>query len=135
MSSTSRCRPLRATPPRRGRSRVAARVLASREARHGVLTNVVRPGFTLTDRALTTPGFGQAVVDAEAGKTPTRRICTPQDVANLVAYLGSAANGHVNGEGHLGRRRARPHTLNAPVRGSSVRDRSKWPLIPCRGVN
>jgi NAD(P)-dependent dehydrogenase (short-subunit alcohol dehydrogenase family) len=74
----------------------AARVLATREARHGILTNVVRPGFTLTERARTT--FGQAAVDAEAAKTPTGRICTPQDVASAVAYLGSAANSHVNGE-------------------------------------
>jgi len=76
----------------------AARVFALREAPHGVLTNVVRPGFTLTDRALTFPGFGQEVVDAEAEKTPTRRICTPEDVASVIAYLGSSANDHVNGE-------------------------------------
>jgi NAD(P)-dependent dehydrogenase (short-subunit alcohol dehydrogenase family) len=47
---------------------------------------------------LRTPGFGQEIVDAEAAKTPTHRICTPEDVASAVAYLGSAANGHVNGE-------------------------------------
>lgn len=76
----------------------AARVLALREARHGILTNVVRPGFTLTDRALTYPGFGQEVVDAESAKTPTGRICTPEDVAGLIVYLASGANGHVNGE-------------------------------------
>lgn len=76
----------------------AARVIAVREAQHGILTNVVRPGFTLTERALTTPGLGQAAVDAEAAKTPTRRICTPEDIASAVTYLGSAANGHVNGE-------------------------------------
>ena len=76
----------------------AARVFALREAQHGILTNVVRPGFTLTDRALTFPGFGQAVVDAEAEKTPTRRICTPEDVASAIAYLGSGANAHINGE-------------------------------------
>jgi NAD(P)-dependent dehydrogenase (short-subunit alcohol dehydrogenase family) len=76
----------------------AARVFALREAPHGVLTNVVRPGFTLTDRALTFPGFGQQAVDAESEKTPTRRICTPEDVANVIAYLGSGANRHVNGE-------------------------------------
>ena len=58
----------------------------------------MRPGFTVTDRALTTPGFGQDVVDAEAAKTPTRRICTPADVASVGAYLGPGANGHVNGE-------------------------------------
>ncbi|WP_255949263.1 SDR family NAD(P)-dependent oxidoreductase [Streptomyces odontomachi] len=76
----------------------AARVLALREARHGILTNAVRPGFTLTERALTHPGFGQELVDAESAKTPTGRICTPEDVAGLIAYLASDANGHVNGE-------------------------------------
>jgi 3-oxoacyl-[acyl-carrier protein] reductase len=85
-------------PAAKGALETAARVLATREARHGILTNVVRPGFTLTERALTTPGFGRAVVDAEAAKTPTGRICTPDDVASAVAYLASAANGHVNGE-------------------------------------
>ncbi|MFI6926001.1 SDR family NAD(P)-dependent oxidoreductase [Nonomuraea spiralis] len=87
-----------AYPAAKGALETAARVLASREAQYGILTNVVRPGFTLTERALTYPGFGQEVVDAEAAMTPTRRICTPQDVASAVAYLGSAANGHVNGE-------------------------------------
>jgi NAD(P)-dependent dehydrogenase (short-subunit alcohol dehydrogenase family) len=85
-------------PAAKGALETAAKVLAAREAQHGILTNVIRPGFTLTERALTTPGFGQEVVDAEAAKTPTRRICTPEDVASAVAYLGSAANGHINGE-------------------------------------
>lgn len=87
-----------AYPAAKGALETAARVLATREAGHGVLTNVVRPGFTLTDRALNTPGFGQQVIDAESEKTPTRRICTPHDIATAVAYLGSAANGHINGE-------------------------------------
>jgi 3-oxoacyl-[acyl-carrier protein] reductase len=87
-----------AYPAAKGALETAANVLAAREAQHGILTNVVRPGFTLTERALAYPGFGQDVVDAEAAKTPTRRICTPQDVASAVAYLGSAANGHANGE-------------------------------------
>ncbi|WP_238010438.1 SDR family oxidoreductase [Dactylosporangium sp. AC04546] len=87
-----------AYPAAKGALETAARVLAAREARHGILTNVVRPGFTLTDRALTTPGFGQEVVDAEAARTPTGRICTPTDVASAVLYLGSAANGHINAE-------------------------------------
>lgn len=85
-------------PAAKGALETAARVLAAREARHGILTNVVRPGFTLTERALTTPGFGRSVVDAESAKTPTGRICTPEDVASAVAYLGSAANGQINGE-------------------------------------
>ncbi|GAA2589287.1 3-oxoacyl-ACP reductase FabG [Dactylosporangium fulvum] len=87
-----------AYPAAKGALETAAKVLAVREARHGVLTNVVRPGFTLTERALTTPGFGREAIDSEGAKTPTGRICTPEDVASAVAYLGSAANGHVNGE-------------------------------------
>ncbi|MBB5999779.1 SDR family NAD(P)-dependent oxidoreductase [Streptomonospora salina] len=87
-----------AYPAAKGALEAAARVFAVREARHGVLTNVVRPGFTLTERALSTPGLGQAVVDAEGEQTPTGRVCTPEDVASAVTYLGSGANGHVNGE-------------------------------------
>ncbi|WP_141576034.1 SDR family NAD(P)-dependent oxidoreductase [Actinomadura sp. WMMA1423] len=87
-----------AYPAAKGALETAARVLAAREARHGILANVVRPGFTLTEKALSTPGLGQEAVDSEAAKTPTGRICTPEDVASAVAYLGSAANGHVNGE-------------------------------------
>lgn len=82
----------------KGGLETAARVLAVREARYGILTNVVRPGFTLTDRALNSPVLGQAAVDKEAARTPTGRICTPVDVASAVTYLASAANGHVNGQ-------------------------------------
>ncbi|TDC73074.1 SDR family NAD(P)-dependent oxidoreductase [Streptomyces hainanensis] len=85
-------------PAAKGALETAARVLAVREAPHGVLTNVVRPGFTRTRRALTADWLGQRAVDAEGAKTPTGRICTPEDVASAVAYLGSAANGHANGE-------------------------------------
>ncbi|MEV1177181.1 SDR family NAD(P)-dependent oxidoreductase [Nonomuraea sp. NPDC049784] len=87
-----------AYPAAKSALETAGKVLAVREARHGILTNVVRPGFTLTERALTWPQFGQEAVDAEGAKTPTGRICTPEDVASAVAYLGSAANGHANGE-------------------------------------
>ncbi|MQA97190.1 MAG: SDR family NAD(P)-dependent oxidoreductase [Streptosporangiales bacterium] len=85
-------------PAAKGALETAANVLALREAEHGVLTNVVRPGFTLTERALTTPGYGRELVDAEAARTPTRRICTPEEVASAIVYLGSAANGNANGQ-------------------------------------
>jgi 3-oxoacyl-[acyl-carrier protein] reductase len=29
---------------------------------------------------------------------PTNRVTTPEDVASIIVYLGSAANRHVNGE-------------------------------------
>jgi 2-hydroxycyclohexanecarboxyl-CoA dehydrogenase len=81
-------------PAVKGAIEAGARVLAVREARHGVLTNVVRPGFTMSDRAQSLAG----AVESESARTPTGRICTPQDVADVVAFLGSAAHSHVNGE-------------------------------------
>jgi 2-hydroxycyclohexanecarboxyl-CoA dehydrogenase len=82
----------------KGALETAARILAVREARHGILTNVVRPGFTLTDRALTAPFLGPKAVAAESARTPTGRICTPGDVAQAITYLASQANGHINGQ-------------------------------------
>jgi 3-oxoacyl-[acyl-carrier protein] reductase len=82
----------------KGALETAARVLAVREARHGILTNIVRPGFTLTDKALSAPFLGPKAVAAESEKTPTGRICTPEDVASAITYLASAANGHINGQ-------------------------------------
>ncbi|MFD1085610.1 SDR family NAD(P)-dependent oxidoreductase [Micromonospora andamanensis] len=82
----------------KGALETAARVLAVREARHGILTNVVRPGFTLTDKVLSAPFLGPEAVAAESEKTPTGRICTPDDIATAITYLASAANGHVNGQ-------------------------------------
>jgi 2-hydroxycyclohexanecarboxyl-CoA dehydrogenase len=82
----------------KGALETAARVLAVREARHGILTNIVRPGFTLTDRAMSSPFLGPEAVAKESARTPTGRICTPEDVASAVTYLGSEANGHINGQ-------------------------------------
>lgn len=82
----------------KGALETAARVLAVREARHGILTNIVRPGFTLTDKALNAPFLGPEAIAQESAKTPTGRICTPNDVATAITYLASAANGHINGQ-------------------------------------
>jgi 3-oxoacyl-[acyl-carrier protein] reductase len=82
----------------KGGLEAATRVWALREARHGVLCNVVRPGFTLTDKVLDTPALGQSAIDAEAARTPTSRICTPTDVATAVEFLATDANTHINGQ-------------------------------------
>jgi len=87
-----------AYPVAKGAIETASRVLAVREAGSGILVNVVRPGLTLTERSLTAPFLGQKAIDSEGARTPTGRICTPEDVASAVAYLASAANGHVNGQ-------------------------------------
>ncbi|NUT45299.1 MAG: SDR family oxidoreductase [Thermoactinospora sp.] len=72
-----------------------ARALAWDGGRDGILVNVVAPGFTLTD---TRPDIPQFVVDALAAATPTRRLSDAGDVADLIVFLGSAANGNLTGE-------------------------------------
>lgn len=62
----------------------------------GILSNVVIPSWTLTERAI---DFFPEKFRQEAIKAfPTNRVTIPEDVASLIVYLGSAANGHVNGE-------------------------------------
>jgi NAD(P)-dependent dehydrogenase (short-subunit alcohol dehydrogenase family) len=72
------------------------RVLAHELGPVGVLSNVVMPGFTLTERNRDL--FPQHMQAAVAKQTPTGRLTRPEDVAALIVFLGSAANGHVNGE-------------------------------------
>ena len=47
-------------------------------------------------------GLGHALRDAaiadEGARTPTGRVCTPQDIATVVGFLASEANADVNGE-------------------------------------
>lgn len=69
-------------------------VLADEFGEEGILSNVVMPGMVLTERNLERP---KDVREAVAERTPSGRITTPEDVANLVVFLGSAANGNVNG--------------------------------------
>lgn len=72
------------------------RTLARELAPAGIFTNGVMPGLTLTERASRV--IPQTVLDEEAARTPTGRLTTPEEVAGLVVFLGSAANGHVNGQ-------------------------------------
>nr|CAM34373.1 putative reductase [Streptomyces tendae] len=67
---------------------------------HGVLANVVAPGATKTeffDQLLADPDMRE-MVDKEIERTPSGRISEPEDVARLILFLGSAANGNINGE-------------------------------------
>ena len=69
------------------------RTLAVELAPAGILTNTVLPGLTLTGYPLP-----QEVLDRGIRETPTGRITTSEDVAATVVFLGSGANGHINGE-------------------------------------
>jgi 3-oxoacyl-[acyl-carrier protein] reductase len=80
-----------------GLTRTMSRELAAA----GVLTNLVMAGFTPGDRPLPTE-----MVDRGAAAAATGRVTEPEEVAGLIVYLCSAANGHVTGEliradGHL----------------------------------
>lgn len=61
-----------------------------------ILTNVVLPSLTMTEKA--TQRFPDEFKEAAKAAFPTGRITTPQDVASLIVYLGSSANSHINGE-------------------------------------
>jgi len=62
----------------------------------GILTNVVMPGLTLTDRA--TEMLPANVLEHEAQRTAAGRLNSPEDVAATIVFLGSAANTAMTGE-------------------------------------
>ena len=62
----------------------------------GILVNMVVPGQTLTENVLTT--MPPPALEQKARSLPSGRMSTPEDVANAIVFLGSAANGNINGE-------------------------------------
>ena len=77
----------------------AARSLAIEERSHGIRTNIVAPGLVATD-------MGQDLVGVMTGKdiatldrdAPFGRVCRPEDVARVVAFLASPDAGYLNGQ-------------------------------------
>jgi 3-oxoacyl-[acyl-carrier protein] reductase len=61
----------------------------------GILVNVVMPGLIATERHRRT--IPAPVLDGVAAQTPIRRLATEEDVAQVVVFLASAANGAVTG--------------------------------------
>lgn len=72
------------------------RTLARELGAYGILTNVVMPGFTLTERVVEM--VPDAVRDEVARSSPIGRLLTPDEVARTIVFLGSAANTAINGE-------------------------------------
>ncbi|HVU09767.1 MAG TPA: SDR family NAD(P)-dependent oxidoreductase [Phototrophicaceae bacterium] len=60
-----------------------------------ILTNSVMPGFVATESNLQIP---QNYRDMIMSGTPSGHFTTPDDVARLIVFLGSQANGNVNGQ-------------------------------------
>jgi NAD(P)-dependent dehydrogenase (short-subunit alcohol dehydrogenase family) len=72
------------------------RSLAWELGREGILVNAVDTGFTLTARNL--ESFPDELRERVSASIPSRRLSTPEEVARLVVFLGSAANGNISGE-------------------------------------
>jgi NAD(P)-dependent dehydrogenase (short-subunit alcohol dehydrogenase family) len=62
----------------------------------GVLVNIVMPAMTLTDRIRR--GVPEPVQRMIAGHLASGKLSTPDDVANTLLFLCSAANGNITGE-------------------------------------
>jgi NAD(P)-dependent dehydrogenase (short-subunit alcohol dehydrogenase family) len=75
------------------------------------LTNVVAPGFTVTEDNLAR--FPDEVREQVRERTPSGRLSVPEDVAAAVVFLSSPANTNITGSStvaalHAGRLRAAP---------------------------
>jgi NAD(P)-dependent dehydrogenase (short-subunit alcohol dehydrogenase family) len=77
-----------------------AYTLAKEERRNNIRTNIVAPPLVETD-------MGRRLVKARSGiedlreldaEMPFGRVCQPDDIANVVRYLVSDLNTHVNGQ-------------------------------------
>ncbi|HVB44184.1 MAG TPA: SDR family oxidoreductase [Streptosporangiaceae bacterium] len=77
-----------------------AATLAVEEMRHGIHTNIVAPGLVRTDMGDRLARALANVQDAAElnSRSPYGRVCRPQDVADVVAYLVSDQAAYLNGQ-------------------------------------
>jgi NAD(P)-dependent dehydrogenase (short-subunit alcohol dehydrogenase family) len=69
--------------------------VARNAGRNGVLANAVLPGLVATERHRKT--IPEATLRTIAERTPTGHLATVEDIANLAAFLASAANSSITG--------------------------------------
>ena len=76
--------------------------LALELGRFGITANAVAPGFTVTDM---TRGVAERLgisfdelIERESAATAVRRVGTPSDIANAVAFFASESSGFVSGQ-------------------------------------
>lgn len=70
--------------------------LAAEHSQDGILANCVAPGFT--DTELTRRVLGEEGIQQLSTMVPVRRMASPQEIANFVAWLGSDENTYITGQ-------------------------------------
>lgn len=65
-------------------------------SKHGITSNCIQAGVTLTDAFKQIPNY-QQIADAKAANHPLQRLTTPEDVANVVYLLSLPEAAWING--------------------------------------
>jgi 2-hydroxycyclohexanecarboxyl-CoA dehydrogenase len=75
------------------------KTIARESARSGVTANAVCPGPTDTQMlAEVAQDQGEKIIDAMTRAVPMKRLATPEDIANAVAFFASDESGYVTGQ-------------------------------------
>jgi 3-oxoacyl-[acyl-carrier protein] reductase len=77
-----------------------AYTLAIEEEHYGIRVNIVAPGLVDTEmgRRMTRAVHGVTDISALDASSPFGRVCRPEDVAGVVAFLVGPASGYVTGQ-------------------------------------